>query len=137
MKFHRSLARCCNLFVLLILLTGCNGNLLAPRDLPAETVKGFLGAFNAGKTDEAVGHICETIVLPNLPGLLYSYQVKTLSNDGSAAQVNVTGEIRLKTPLGTINKRLDFNLNLQMTNGRWCIQRASLGTFLESLVNLK
>ncbi|MCX6031848.1 MAG: hypothetical protein NT169_21420 [Chloroflexi bacterium] len=126
----------CIIFVVLLFgvvqLAACN-----VVDPPDNTVKAFLDAMNAGKADQAVGYLCSSLPLPNLPPQwLLNPQFKTSDNDGKVAHVNVKGDLRLSTLLGAINKKLDFTLTLNRDVGKWCIQRDSLLEFIKSLTDL-
>jgi len=105
---------------------------------PEATVSAFFSAINANNPEKAVDYVCGDIVIPQLPpNLLRNMNYKTLTNDGSTARVQVTGEIRATTGLFSGKKELDFQLVVLNNGGRWCIQRDSLQEFLKAIVSIK
>jgi len=105
---------------------------------PTHAVNQFMHALNSDNPSKALDQICESMVIPSLPEkTLKDLDYEEKYSDEETAQVRVTGEIRLEDPdLGALKKNLDFVLVLEKDGKDWCIQRESLISIFDSIIDL-
>ncbi|MCX6031849.1 MAG: hypothetical protein NT169_21425 [Chloroflexi bacterium] len=102
-----------------------------PIPPPQTTVKAFIEAVLAGRTEEAAGYVCGGITIVPLP-VKAAYQLKLVDNDDAVARVQVVGDFTV-TFIVTIKKHFDFTLTLRWNGVRWCIDETSFRAFWKTL----
>jgi hypothetical protein len=123
---------------LLVLLAACSSSAVnAIVSSPESTAKTFMRAMDKGNPDKALDKICESFAMVKLPsGFLRDDRYQTVYADDFQATVNVKGEIRVKSDIGSAKKMLDFDLELENREFGWCILRDSMLNLLDSLSDL-
>jgi len=126
------------LLMIALFLVSCSpGSLSSILSSPESTAKNFMRAMDKGNPDKALDQICESFAIPALPtGFLRDDRYETVFDDDEYATVNVKGEIRIKSDIGSAKKMLDFDLELENRDIGWCIMRESMLDLLESITDL-
>lgn len=138
MHLRRLLLPMC-LGLLIVTLAGCQAVTDRFKPDPASTVEKFLNAVMQGNGDEAIKHVCESVVAPDLDDYLkdlpmpvaFTFKAVTMDNDEQTAHVRVTGQIELKLGPLVAKKMIDGQLALTNIGTGWCIQRDSVLPFLK------
>lgn len=127
-----------SILLLSCLLISCEALENISFNSPTYTAKQFMNALNSDNPSKALDKICESMAIPSIPEkTLKDLDYEEQYRDEKTVQVRVTGEIRLEDPdLGALKKNLDFVLFLEKDGKDWCIQRESLISIFDSIIDL-
>jgi hypothetical protein len=104
---------------------------------PVDVTQQFIDLLNAGKPENALDLVCDSMALPNLQQDTFrDVTYEEVSNYDTYAEVRVIGEIRFEVKaLGAVKKDMDFLMMLDRDGENWCINNDSVTNFFLSLFN--